>query len=305
MANTGLLWASLKMLPYNQTPVTELELPDFRQTDVRLFIKREYLNHPFASGNKWWKLKYNLAEAVSRGHRTLLTFGGAYSNHIYATASAAASIGLKSVGVIRGERTLPLNATLRFAEEHGMTLHHVSRDSYRRKMDAAFIQELRSSFGNFYLIPEGGTNALALTGAQELGDKLSREIDFNYLCLPVGTGGTLAGLAKALPDKTVIGFSSLKGGDYLSDEVAQWVGSRSNWRIETDYHFGGYGKISEELRSFTLGFERQYDVPLDPVYTAKAMFGIFDLLKKGRFARKSKVLFLHTGGLQGRGGFNF
>ena len=292
-------------LTYNPTPIIELKSVVLAESGVRILIKREDLNHEYASGNKWWKLKYNLEEATRIGHDTLLTFGGAYSNHIYATAAAAKELGLKSIGIIRGENTLPLNHTLAFAESCGMKLHYLTREEYRDKADASFIQKLHNQFGDFYLIPEGGTNGLAVKGVAEFGTALINEVDFDYLCLPVGTGGTMAGIVKALAGrKKIVGFSVLKGGGFLSAEVKKWTAdSFSNWNIEQDYHFGGYAKTTNELIKFISEFEKQHQLPLDQVYTAKMMFGILDLIQKGYFKRGSTILALHTGGLQGRNSF--
>ncbi len=292
-------------LTYNPTPIIELKSVVLAESGVRILIKREDLNHEYASGNKWWKLKYNLEEATRIGHDTLLTFGGAYSNHIYATAAAAKELGLKSIGIIRGENTLPLNHTLAFAQSCGMTLHFISREVYRNKTTDDFIQQLQNKFGDFYLIPEGGTNGLAVKGVAEFGTALINEVDFDYLCLPVGTGGTMAGIVKALAGrKKIVGFSVLKGGGFLSAEVKKWTAdSFSNWNIEQDYHFGGYAKTTNELIKFISEFEKQHQLPLDQVYTAKMMFGILDLIQKGYFKRGSTILALHTGGLQGRSSF--
>lgn len=291
-------------LTYNPTPIIELKSAVLAESGVRILIKREDLNHVYASGNKWWKLKYNLEEATRIGHDTILTFGGAYSNHIYATA-AAKEIGLKSIGVIRGEEVNALNHTLAFAQSCGMKLHFISREEYRNKTTDDFIQQLQNKFGDFYLIPEGGTNELAVKGVAEFGAALINEVDFDYLCLPVGTGGTMAGIVKALAGrKKIVGFSVLKGGGFLNHEVKKWVGSSfDNWSIVEDYHFGGYAKTTDELIKFISEFEKQHQLPLDQVYTAKMMFGILDLIQKGYFKRGSTILALHTGGLQGRNSF--
>lgn len=271
-----------------------------------MLVKREDLNHPYASGNKWWKLKYNLKEALSKGHRTLLTFGGAYSNHLYATAAAAHEHGLNSIGIVRGEEMRPLSPTLLFAKERGMHLHFVDRQTYRDKAEAVFVRSMVEKFGPFYLMPEGGTNALAIRGCEEWALELNKQISFDYLCLPVGTGGTMAGMINSLKEKTVIGFSSLKGGEFLVKEIDNKLKHHSkNWWVETEYHFGGYAKVNETLINFIKEFESNYHFQLDPVYTAKMMFGIYDLVKKGAFKPKSTILSLHTGGLQGRAGFNF
>ncbi len=288
------------MLTYSPTPVQEIQHPMLEAAKVRLLIKREDLNNPFVTGNKWWKLKYNLAEAERLQQKTLLTFGGAFSNHIYATAAAAHELNLKSIGIIRGEETLPLNPTLAFAIKKGMQLHYVDRETYRNKTNPNFIDHLRNTFGDFYMIPEGGSNNLAVKGVYEFSKLL--DIDFDYLCCPVGTGGTLAGLIAGLSNqKHIIGFSSLKGGAFLKDEVEQFVGTtNSNWRIETNYHFGGYGKQSKELLDFIDSFELEHNIPLEQVYTGKMMFGIFDLIKKKYFKQGSTILAIHTGGLQGK-----
>ena len=252
------------------------------------------------SGNKWWKLKYNLVEATEKGFRSLLTFGGAYSNHIYAVAAAAHELGLESIGVIRGEQVLPLNPTLHFASAKGMALHYISRDAYRRKADTDFLDGLGKRFGNCYVIPEGGSNNLAVDGVAEFAKTLD-ELTFDYLCCPVGTGGTIAGLIKGISrEKEVLGFSSLKGGAYLRDEVLKFGTPHSHWEINDAYHFGGYAKTTPALLSFISRFEESHHIPLDFVYTGKMMYGIFDLIAKGFFKRGSTLLALHTGGVRGR-----
>lgn len=286
------------MLSYTETPVQEIHDSVLDQAGVRLFIKREDLNHPRVSGNKWWKLKYNLEEAIAQGHDTLLTFGGAYSNHIYATAAAAHELGLKSIGIIRGEETLPLNTTLAFATASGMKLHYVSRESYRTKTAQTFIDNLHTQFGDFYLIPEGGTNALAVKGVTEFGQSLKN--DFDYLCCAVGTGGTLAGLINGIPSaKKVLGIPVLKGGGFLKGEIEQLAGKNtSQWTLMTDYHFGGYGKSTPALESFIHFFQEKTAIPLEFVYTGKVFFGVWELIKKGYFPKGVTVLVIHTGGIQ-------
>ena len=291
---------------YRETPVIELKTPFSKEQEISITVKREDLNHPTVSGNKWWKLKYNLEQALKGKYNTVLTFGGAYSNHIYATAAAAKECGLRSIGVIRGEKVKPLNPTLTFAESMGMHLHYVTREMYKTKNNPEFIQSLEDEFGQFYLIPEGGTNALAIQGCEEWASQLIDQIDFDYLCLPVGTGGTMAGMVNIIRSKKIIGFSSLKGGSFLTDEIFRWINQTgNNWEIETRYHFGGYGKVNEELIRFIKSFEAEHQIPLDPIYTAKMMYGIIDRIKKNKFKKGAKILVLHTGGLQGRAGFNF
>lgn len=288
------------MLSYTPTPIQEIHDPIFEKAGVRVLIKREDLNHPHISGNKWWKLKYNLDEAIRQKLTTLLTFGGAYSNHIYATAEAANELGLKSIGIIRGEEALPLNTTLSFAKEQGMTLHYVSRDLYRTKGEQNLIDDLHENFGDFYLIPEGGTNDLAVKGVEEFARTLGN--GFDYLCCAVGTGGTMAGLVMGVDKrKEVIGISVLKGGEFLNEEVRKFLVKRyTKWRIETGYHFGGYAKSDRDLMNFINLFESTQSILLDHVYTGKLFFGVFDLINKNNFKRGSTVMILHSGGLQGR-----
>lgn len=285
------------MLRYQTTPVQEVHDERLQTAGVRLLIKREDLNHPYVSGNKWWKLKYNLEEAIRHQYSTLLTFGGAYSNHIFATAAASAELNLKSIGLIRGEPTDPLNPTLRFAQEKGMALVYLSRHAYRSKQ---LTESDLSNFGNPYVIPEGGTNALAVKGVREYARTLTD--DYQYLCCPVGTGGTISGLIEeADPDKTILGFSVLKQGDFLIDEIhrlSEESKKKQNWQLIQDYHFGGYAKQTLALKQFIDDFTKSHNIPLEFVYTGKMMAGIYDLVNKNFFERGSTILAIHTGGLQ-------
>lgn len=292
------------MISYTETPVQEIHDPLLLAAGVRLLIKREDMNHGEVSGNKWWKLKYNLEEAVKSKTKTLLSFGGHYSNHIYAVAGAASILGMNSVGIIRGEEVLPLNPTLGYARSRGMTLHYVSREAYRLKTNEEFLHGLLERFGACYVMPEGGTNALAVKGCREFGEKLAREVKFDIVALPVGTGGTLAGIIGGLKkDHQVIGFSALRGGDFLEEEVRRWIDPTNSgspaWRIETRYHFGGYARITQELKGFMDVQRTTHQLPLDHVYTSKALYGLFDMIQGGEIARGSTVLMIHTGGLQG------
>jgi 1-aminocyclopropane-1-carboxylate deaminase len=293
------------LLKYAETPILEIKWKSAEKSGVRLLIKREDLNHEFISGNKWWKLKYNVEEAVRQNKKTLLTFGGAFSNHIYATAASAYELGLKSIGVIRGEETFPLNGTLSFAKSQGMRLRYVSREEYRKKDDRDFLEAQQKLFGDFYLIPEGGTNEFAVKGCAELGLKLLSEISFDYLCLPVGTGGTMAGIIAGLEgQKEIIGISVLKNGEFLKDEIEKFLQLNSspfygNWRLLTGYHHGGYAKTTKELMDFIGEMKSEHNLPLDHVYTGKLFWALNEEIKKGFFPRGSTILALHTGGIQG------
>jgi len=279
------------------TPIQPLIDPVFESAGIHVFIKREDLNHPHISGNKWWKLKYNLEAALAQEHHTLLTFGGAYSNHIYATAAAANASGLQSIGVVRGEEVLPLNPTLTFAVQAGMKLHYVSRDDYRHKTESNFITELEARFGRFYLVPEGGSNELGVAGVASFADSLST--DFDYLCCPVGTGATLAGLIRGWKGTgLVLGFPVLKGGDSWTSEVESFHPQHDNWKLFSDYHLGGYAKTTPALDHFMRRFESHSGVPLEHVYSGKMFYAIYVLAAKGYFKRGSTVLAIHTGGLR-------
>lgn len=267
---------------------------------VRVWMKREDLLHSEISGNKFRKLKYNFARARSEKAQTLLTFGGAYSNHIAATAAAGRIAGIQTVGVIRGEELetkFLKNPTLRKAHEDGMKLYFVSRSEYRKKNDPFFLNQLKYLFGDFYLVPEGGTNALAVKGCEEIVKK--EDLHYDYICVAVGTGGTISGVVNASDDENqqILGFPVLKG-DFLSKDIRKFV-RKNNWQLLTEYHFGGYGKYSNELLAFIADFESRTSIPLDPIYTGKMMFGICDLIKKGFFKQDSTILAIHTGGLQG------
>jgi 1-aminocyclopropane-1-carboxylate deaminase len=271
---------------------------------ISVFIRREDLIHPFISGNKFRKLKYNLVQAKAENQDTLLTFGGAFSNHIAALAYAGKEQGLKTIGIIRGdelEKKIPENPTLKFAQECGMQFKFVTREEYRHKTEKEFIENLKHEFGHFYLVPEGGTNEFAIKGCEEI---LSYEdSQYDYICCAVGTGGTISGLINSvLPHQKVMGFPALKG-DFLKDEIRKFA-RNENWELILDYHFGGYGKVNPELIAFINQFYEENKIPLDPIYTGKMVFGVMDLMDKDYFPVNSKILLIHTGGLQGISGMN-
>lgn len=278
----------------------EIILPGVKRSGI--FVKRFDLVHLEISGNKWFKLKYNLIRAEEKGYNTLLTFGGAYSNHIYSTAAAGKLFGFKTIGIIRGEEHSPLNPTLSFAKECGMELHYLNRSMYRYKAEEAFQDHLKKIFGDIYIIPEGGTNELAVKGTSEIVSSFDNNYDL--ICAPVGTGGTSAGIIAGLNgNKNYLGFAVLKSADFLLKDVYNLLikfngRTYSNWNINLDYHFGGYAKINYDLISFINEFENLNNIKLDPVYTGKMMFGVWDLIRKNKL-NFDKILILHTGGLQG------
>ena len=287
----------------------QIVLPELQDNNYQLFIKREDKIHPLVSGNKFRKLKYNLQEASSQQKKTLLTFGGAYSNHILATAVAGNLKNFQTIGIIRGDelgidisKTLANNTTLRTAFEHGMKLEFISRESYRSKTTTSFLKNIQEKYGDFYLIPEGGTNNLAIRGCEEILTKEDHQ--FDYICSCVGTGGTIAGIINSAQKlQKILGFPALKGG-FLKNEIQQYSNTQDNWQLIHDYHFGGYGKYTDELIHFINKFKTATKIPLDPIYTGKMMFGVLDMINKKRFPNGSKILIIHTGGLQGIEGFN-
>jgi 1-aminocyclopropane-1-carboxylate deaminase len=262
-------------------------------------------------GNKFYKLKLNLQQVKHAGLKTIVTFGGAWSNHIYATAMVGRQEGLQTVGIVRGERPDQLSATLQDAIGWGMHLEFVSRSDYRRQGSVLLMQSLREEYGEFYLLPEGGSNRLAVRGCSRIINDLDdQQDDYDLLVLPVGTGGTLAGVVMGLGGRAeVLGISVLKGGEFLNDEVRAYLVNEGclerNWSINQDFHCGGYARCPGYLRSFILEFEDEHQIPLDPVYTGKMMSAIGRLRDKGMIAGNTKVVAVHTGGLQGRRGFKF
>ena len=272
--------------------------------DYSLYIKREDLLHPHVSGNKFRKLYYNLQKAKEDNYSTLLTFGGAFSNHILAVAAAGKENCMKTIGVIRGEELrekVSSNPTLNKASEFGMVFDFVSREDYRKKNEEAFLQRLKEQFGDFFLLPEGGTNNLAVKGCEEILEEI--DADFDFICCAVGTGGTISGIINSSKvSQQVLGFPALKG-DFLNEDICKFV-TQSNWGLVTDYHFGGYAKVTEGLVEFINNFYQKFQVPLDPIYTGKMAFGVLDLIEKKKFPKGSKILMIHTGGLQGIAGMN-
>ncbi|GGF62012.1 1-aminocyclopropane-1-carboxylate deaminase/D-cysteine desulfhydrase [Wenyingzhuangia marina] len=287
----------------------QISLPILKEKEVSLYIKREDLLHPFISGNKFRKLKYNLQEAKSQNKECLLTFGGAYSNHILATAAAGKEYGFKTVGVIRGEelgidlqKTFSQNPTLKQAHQFGMEFLFVSRAAYQQKNDVTFLTLLLTKYPNTYILPEGGTNSLAIKGCEEILSE--KDTEFTHVCCAMGTGGTVTGIINSSAAKqNILVFPSLKG-NWIVDEINSLKPNKQNWQVIADYHFGGYGKVSEDLITFINQFKNQTNILLDPIYTGKMLFGILELIKNNHFKKGSKILAIHTGGLQGIAGMN-
>jgi 1-aminocyclopropane-1-carboxylate deaminase len=269
-----------------------------------LFIKREDQIHPFVSGNKFRKLKYNVAQLKADGLQGILTFGGAFSNHIAAVAAFGKSAGIKTIGIIRGEELqsqINENPTLKFASENEMEFQFISRENYRLKNEPSFLASLKEKYPEYLIVPEGGTNELAVKGCEEILTK--EDAVFDYIVCCVGTGGTISGIINsALPHQKVLGFPALKE-DFLQKDISKFARNK-NWELIRDYHFGGYGKVSNELVQLINHFHETTKIPLDPIYTGKMVFGVVDLIRKNYFKPHHKILIIHSGGLQGIEGYN-
>lgn len=294
------------MLIPEHIPCQSIQHPLLQEKEIELAVKRLDLVHGEVSGNKFFKLQYNLQEAIAQGYSRILTFGGAYSNHIHATAAACHLMGLESIGIIRGEQSSPLNPTLRFAQEKGMQLHYWDRSKYRNKQRSEMLQELQDAFGDVFIVPEGGTNALAIKGTAEI--LASEDKQFSHIFTAVGTGGTFAGLVSSLQShQKLLGVSALKG-DFMVREIGELIQKhkikfQGSYDMLLDYHFGGYAKWNHELLDLIREFKKSYGLPLDPVYTGKMMAAVLGEVKKGTIPTGSKILAIHTGGLQGVKGF--
>lgn len=305
MGKPGKKEITLHFMAVIPSPAHRLALSELGHENLEIWVKRDDLIHPCISGNKWRKLKYNIKSAKQNGKKGLLTFGGAYSNHIAAVAGAAHENKLESVGIIRGDELNPnSNPTLRFANRQGMRLQFVPRQEYRHlKKDP---DRLTDRYPGYEILPEGGTNGLAIKGCEEIVD----EFDFwpDYMVSAYGTGGTLAGLVKGMKGKGLaVGVSSLKG-DFVHKDFGQLLKANNinhrNYKILDNYHFGGYSKYDDRLIDFINHFHAMTNIPLDPIYTGKMMFAFMDLARRGFFKKNSKIVLLHTGGLQGVPGFN-
>ncbi|MDC0598629.1 pyridoxal-phosphate dependent enzyme [Gammaproteobacteria bacterium] len=294
---------------FSENYVQKIEDPTFKQKGVSVSILRCDLIHPELSGNKWFKLKYNLLAANQAGCKTLLSFGGAWSNHIHALAASGKLFGFKTIGVIRGEiaELSKSNACLADASANGMLLHAVTRAEYRYKESTEFIEDLHKQFGDFFLIPEGGANLEGIKGCAEILQLFQSEA-FDKICLACGTGTTLAGLLTATKSD-VLGFQVLKGEHYLQQQVngllAHYaLSAKADWSILDNYHCGGYAKTTPVLLEFINSFQQQTGIPLEPIYSGKMLYGIYALIQQGFFPEGSRILAIHGGGLQGRRGFS-
>lgn len=279
----------------------QISFPFLNDKEIRIFIKRLDKTHKYISGNKWFKLKYNFLEAKKKKIRTIITFGGAFSNHIAATAFLGKKEGFNTIGIIRGEEHNPLNPTLTFAKKQGMKLRYLSRDAYRLKNTDNYLDQLKNEFDNIYLIPEGGTNKLAIKGTAEIINDNDQQ---DYVCCAVGTGGTIAGIINsAHENQKILGFPVIKGNNLLKKEIEKWTNNNS-WKLIKNCHCGGYAKLSDKLITTINTFHEMFQIPLDGIYTGKMILGVLDLIKQNYFPKGSSILLIHTGGIQGNIGLN-
>ncbi|MCW8930741.1 MAG: 1-aminocyclopropane-1-carboxylate deaminase/D-cysteine desulfhydrase [Gammaproteobacteria bacterium] len=313
-------------------PLQNIQHPLLEEKKVRLDILRTDKTDPIISGNKWFKLKYNLIEAQKQACTTLLSFGGPFSNHLHALATAGKAYHFNTIGIIRGEQHLPLNPTLSDLVKQEMKLYFVDRKTYRNKHLPEVIEQISQMVlkddpfkegklaDKFYLVPEGGTNKLAVIGASEIASFIPNET--NYVCVPCGTGGTMTGIIKGLADlqhcqnkltqnklePVILGFPAMKGGQFLEQVINDLLMEQNiltkqeAWELIYDWHFGGFGKINKTLAEFMDDFEKKYSLELDPIYTAKMMYAIVSMLEMDFFPRGSRIVAIHTGGLQGKRG---
>jgi len=286
------------------SPLVQVADTTLRQKRVELWLKRDDLIHPIISGNKWRKLKYIFDHAMESGCDTLVSMGGVYSNHLHALAYLGKKLGVQTVAYIRGEQPKELTPTLADLIAWGMRLRFVSRAEYRALRQYKGWQDLPGIQPNHYWLPEGGAQERAFAGVAEMVREIAIPLD--CLCLACGTGATLAGAIGAVSGQTaVLGFAVFKHAEFLSEDIGRWVGpGKKNWHINHDYHFGGFAKITPELMAFIEHFQAQARIPLEPVYTGKMLYGLFDLIKKDYFSPGQRIIAVHTGGLQGNRGFS-
>ena len=291
--------------------IQNIQHPLFDKYKIKVQVKRDDQIHSIISGNKWRKLKYNLTQLSSENYRGALTFGGSYSNHIHAFAYACSQQNIPCIGVIRGEERYADNFTLRWARHWGMRCHFVDRKTYRRRFDTDFIDELKQLYPDFFIIPEGGSNTLAVSGVSEVIEELNQQTDFDTLMTPVGSGGTLAGLIAGdsvvnSKQHEILGIAVLKQAEYLIDEVKALLPpsalEHKSWQLLTSFHRGGYGKFSDVDIKRIIDFNQQTGVTFEPVYSGKMILALLDLLEQGYFKKNKRIVLLHTGGLQGLGG---
>lgn len=288
------------------SPLQTINHPLFNEKKLTVSIKRDDLIHPIISGNKWRKLKQNLQHAKQQNYRGILSFGGAFSNHIHALAYACQQQELQCLAVIRGEPHYQTNYTLSWAKHWGMQLTFVDRQTYRQRQSDDYLKRLQQQYPDYLIVPEGGSNHLALAGAGEIITELKQQIDYQHLILPVGSGGTIAGIIQADNNQhNILGIAVLKQANYLNQEIQQLLGKQSitkNWQLLEQFHDGGYGKFSAQSVQTIQSFYQQTKIPFEPIYSGKMLVALLKLAEQNYFSPGEHIVMLHTGGLQGLGG---
>ncbi|WP_448213594.1 1-aminocyclopropane-1-carboxylate deaminase/D-cysteine desulfhydrase [Colwellia sp. MEBiC06753] len=291
------------MLP---SPIQALTHPLFTKHQLQVFIKRDDLIHPIISGNKWRKLQGNIEYAKANDYSGILSFGGAFSNHIHALAYACQQQQLKTIGIIRGEPEYQHNYTLSWAKHWQMQLNFVDRITYKRRYQQDYLDELTSQYPDYFIVPEGGTNQLALTGMAGVIDELTNQLEFDSLMLPIASGGTTAGLIAAdNGEHQILSIAVLKQAEYLLQEIKALLpngATSTNWRLLTEFHRGGYAKFSAEDCINLAELTTHFNVPFEPIYSGKMLLALLDLIEQGYFPAGHRIVLLHTGGIQGVSG---
>lgn len=293
------------MLPLSPIQLLESEL--YTKKKLQVWVKRDELIHPLISGNKWRKLQYNLEAFKQLEKKHLLSFGGAFSNHLLALAAAAQKHQIKATIIIRGDGYDDHNPTLRLAREMGLNLVFIDRANYKKREDPAFQQQLMDQYQADFLLPEGGTNAWALKGCRTIVDEITFQLSAepDFICVAAGTGGTSAGILEQTKQTKVLVFPALKG-DFMEKTIRNISTTKlPAFQCFNQYHFGGYAKFKPELIQFINQFHQAHNILLDPVYTGKMFFGLEDLIQQDYFPEGSSIVAIHTGGLQGNLGFNY
>ncbi len=291
----------------NSSPITTIQHPIFAHAKIKVYVKRDDLIHPIISGNKWRKLKYNIEAAKASGKTGIVSFGGAYSNHIHALSYACKLNQLNAVGIIRGEPHYQNNATLSQASSWGMDCQFVDRLTYKRRSHAGYLAQLQKMYANYLIVPEGGTNQLALKGVAEVITELDQQLNYDTIITPVGSAGTISGLISADNNRhQILGINVLKGAHYLKEEIEHLLSNQThtlnNWRLFNDFHLGGYAKFSTDDANTLANINQQMGITFEPVYSGKMMLGFLTLVEQGYFEAGQTVVLLHTGGLQGING---
>ena len=289
------------------SPLSRLKLPIFDQKQLSVYVKRDDLIHPIISGNKWRKLSGSLRYAKAHGLKGLVSFGGAYSNHIHALAYACQQDNLASIGIIRGRPEYSNNFTLSMARSWGMSLQFVSHLEYKQRAQRDYLEQLQKTYPDHLIVPEGGSHQLALSGVAEVMTELEQQIDYQHILLPVGSGGTIAGLIKQDNNQhNILGVAVLKQASYLNQEIEDLLGrvktSHCRWQLLTEYHGGGYAKFSETSIQQLVAYNKQGGITFEPIYSGKMLLATIDLAEQDYFAAGDTIVLLHTGGLQGIGG---